>query len=190
LPFQLLAIIILSINFGKKSPLIIEVLMNITDTIKQAKALRREDKLEESQELLLSLLEEYPHDPLVLFEVGGSYDVMGWEQDAIPYYEQAIQHGLDGPDLQECLVCLGSSYRVVGDNQEAVDILEDALEQFPDNKSSKAFLALAYYSNDQVEDAVRILFELLLETTDDENILAYADPLDFYKDHLDGNWDE
>jgi tetratricopeptide (TPR) repeat protein len=159
-------------------------------TIKEAKALRRKDKLEESQELLLSLLQEYPHDPQVLFEVGGSYDVMGLEPEAIPYYERAVQQGLEGVDLQECLVCLGSSYRVVGESQEAVDILEEAIEQFPDNNSSKAFLALAYYSNNQAEDAVRTLFELLLETTNDENILAYADPLDFYKDHLDGNWDE
>jgi tetratricopeptide (TPR) repeat protein len=158
--------------------------------IKQAKELRREDKLEDSQELLLSLLQEYPHDPLFLFEVGGSYDVMGWEEDAIPYYERAIQQGLEGSDLQECLVCLGSSYRVMGDYQESIDILEEALEQFPDNKSSKAFLALAYYSNDQKEESVRTLFELLLETTNDENILGYAGPLEFYKDHLDGNWDE
>jgi len=164
--------------------------MNKAETIKRAKALRREDKLEDSQDLLLDLLEEYTNDPQVLFEVGGSFDVMGWEEDAIPYYEQAIQQGLEGVDLQECLVCLGSSYRIVGDSQEAVDILEDALDRFPDNNSSKAFLALAYYSNDQVEEAIRTLFELLLETTKDENVLTYAEPLSFYKDHLDGDWDE
>jgi tetratricopeptide (TPR) repeat protein len=164
--------------------------MDKTETINKAKALRREDRLEESQELLLALQQEYPLDPLVLFEVGGSYDVMGLEPEAIPYYEQAVQQGLEGSDLQECLVCLGSSYRVVGESQEAVDILEDAIEQFPDNNSSKAFLALAYYSNDQVEESVRTLLALLLETTNDENILAYADPLDYYKDNLDEVWEE
>jgi tetratricopeptide (TPR) repeat protein len=158
--------------------------------ITQAKALRRKDKLEESQELLISLLQEYPHDAQVLFEVGGSYDVMGLEPEAIPYYERAVQQGLEGADLQECLVCLGSSYRVVGESQEAVDILEEALEQFPDNYSSKAFLALAYYSNGQADEAVRTLLELLLTTTKDENILAYSDPLDYYKDNLDEVWEE
>jgi tetratricopeptide (TPR) repeat protein len=115
---------------------------------------------------------------------------MGLEPEAIPYYEQAVQRGLEGADLQECLVCLGSSYRVVGESQEAVDLLEDAIDQFPDNNSSRAFLALAYYSTDQVEDSVRTLMELLLETTKDENILAYADPLDYYKDNLDDVWEE
>jgi tetratricopeptide (TPR) repeat protein len=164
--------------------------MNKTETINKAKELRREDNLEESQELLLSLLGEYPHDPQVLFEVGGSYDVLGLEPEAIPYYEQAIQQGLADDELQECLVCLGSSYRVVGESQEAVDILEDAIEQFPDNNSSKAFLALAYYSNDQVEEAMSLLLELLLTTTKDEEILTYANALDYYKDNLDEIWEE
>lgn len=71
-------------------------------TIAQAKKLRQEDQLEESQELLLELLYDHPDDPLVLYEVGGSYDVLGEEPEAIPYYQQAIAAGLAGDDLQEC----------------------------------------------------------------------------------------
>jgi tetratricopeptide (TPR) repeat protein len=164
--------------------------MDKEDILNRAKSLRKEDNLEESQELLLTLLEQHPHDPQVLFEVGGSFDVMGLEPEAIPYYEQAIQAGLEGPELQECLVCLGSSYRLTGEYQEAIDILEEAIDQFPENNSSKAFLALAYYSNNQVEEAIRLLLELLLTTTGDENILAYTGPLDYYKDNLDEMWEE
>ena len=164
--------------------------MDKEETLIRAKSLRKQDNLEESQELLLTLLEQYPHDPQVLFEVGGSYDVLGLEPEAIPYYEQAIQLGLEGPELQECLVCLGSSYRITGEHQEAVDILEEAKEQFPENNSSKAFLALAYYSNDQVEEAIQLLLDLLLTTTRDENILTYAVPLDYFKDNLDEIWEE
>lgn len=164
--------------------------MDKSDSIKKAKLLRREDKLEESQDLLLSLLQFYPHDPQVLFELGGSYDVMGLEPEAIPYYEQAVQLGLAGDELHECLVCLGSSYRVVGESQEAVDILEDAIEQFPDKNSSKAFLALAYYSNGQVEEAMSTLLGLLLATTRDEDVLAFGGALDYYKDNLDEVWEE
>ena len=56
----------------------------IEDTIARAKKLRREDELEASQELLLDLLAEHPNDPVVLYEVGGSYDVLGEEKQAIP----------------------------------------------------------------------------------------------------------
>lgn len=162
--------------------------MNIEETISRAKALRQQDELEESQSLLLSLLDEHPDDPLVLFEVGGSYDLLGEEKEAIPYYRKAIKAGLDGPDLQECLICLGSSCRVIGEFREAVDTLETAVADFPENNSGRAFLALAYYSNDQPEEAIRLLLELLLETTEDEDILAYADTLDYYKDNLDEEW--
>jgi tetratricopeptide (TPR) repeat protein len=164
--------------------------MQKEQTIAEAKSLRQEDNLEESQNLLLSLLEEFPEDPLVLFEVGGSFDVMGEEEEAIPYYQKAIEAGLSGNDLQECLICLGSNYRILGDYQEAVDTLEDAVNQFPDSGSVKAFLAVALYSNDQFEEAVRLLLTLLLNTTKDEDILAYGDTLDFYKDNLDDVWIE
>jgi tetratricopeptide (TPR) repeat protein len=163
--------------------------MDKVETLTRAKELRQSDKLEESQDLLLALLEEYPQDPQVLFEVGGAYDVMGWENLAIPYYQDSINQGLEGPELQECLVCLGSSLRFIGEADEAVSTLLKATEQFPENNSGRAFLALAYFSNDQYEESVRLLLELLLDTTEDTGILAYEETLDFYKDNLDEVWE-
>ena len=162
----------------------------IEETIDRAKALRQKDELEASQELLLELLAEHPSNPSVLYEVGGSYDVLGEENEAIPYYQQAIKAGLDGDDLQECLVCLGSSQRYVGQFEEAVETLAKAVKQFPDDNSGKVFLALAYYSDGREDEAVQLLLELLLQTTKDEKILAYADTLDYYKDNLDEVRDE
>lgn len=153
--------------------------------IEKARALRRNDDVETSQELLLELLDYRPDHPLVLFEVGGSYDVIGEEEMAIPYYRRAIEAGLDGNDLQECLICLGSTLRVIGEHEDAVNFLEQAVDEFPNRNSGRAFLALAHYSNGEADQAVQILLSLLLETTSDEDILAYADTLDYYKDNLD-----
>lgn len=159
--------------------------MNKTETIARARQLRQQDQLEASQELLFQLMKQYPDDPLVLFEVGGSFDVLGQEADAIPYYQEAIEAGLSGADLQECLVCLGSSQRVTGQFDEAVDTLEEAVAQFPDNNSGRVFLALAYYSQGEYEAATRLLLSLLLETTQDDDILAYNGALEYYKENLD-----
>ena len=159
-------------------------------TIEKARKLRSEDDLEESQELLLELLEEYPEDPLVLFEVGGSYDVLGEAYDAINYYQQAIQHELQELDLQECMICLGLNQQFISQPSQAVETLEDAAAQFPQDNSIRTFLALAKYSNDEPDEAVSLLLELLLQTTKDESILTYADTLDYYKDNLDEVWDE
>lgn len=162
----------------------------LTSKLEEARKLRDEDQLEASQEILLALLEDHADNATVLYEVGGSYDVLGEERDAIPYYEQAIDAGLVGDDLQECLICLGSCNRVIGEFEESVEALETTVSQFPDNKSGHVFLALAYYSNDQKEDAMRTLMEVLLETTQNEDILSYADVFEFYKDNLEEVWDE
>lgn len=158
-------------------------------TVQEARQLRREDDLEHSQAKLLALMEDYPDHPLVLFEVGGSYDVMGEVEMAIPYYRRAIDAGLDGADRQECLICLGSSLRVIGETEEAVETLEQASDEFPSNNSGRVFLSLAHYSNGDPDLAVSGLLAILLETTRDPDILAYADALDYYKDNLDETLD-
>ncbi|MEM7114246.1 MAG: tetratricopeptide repeat protein [Chloroflexota bacterium] len=164
--------------------------MNKEETIAEARDLRRADELEESQELLLTLLKQHPKDPVILYEVAGSYDVLGEEPQAIPYYQQAIRAGLGGDDLQECLVCLGSSLRYVGKYEDAVAVLKKAHTDFPDSRSAQVFLALAYYSDGQDDEAVRLLLNLLLQTTQDEEISAFADALEYYKDNLDETWEE
>jgi tetratricopeptide (TPR) repeat protein len=166
------------------------VTVNIEETIARAKELRRADELEESLELLLDLLGEHPDDPLVLHEVGGAYDLLGEVDDAIVYYQKALDAGLAGDPLQECLLCLGICQRGVGEFDAAVATLATAVDQFPERNSSRVFLALAYYSNDQPDEAVRLLLDLLLKTTQDPDIQSYADTLDYYKDNLDEVWDE
>jgi len=163
---------------------------DLTTKLEEARKLRDEDELEASQEILLALLEDHSDNATVLYEVGGSYDVLGEERDAISYYEKAVEADLEGDDLQECLICLGSCNRVIGEFEDSVQWLETAVKQFPDNKSGHVFLSLAYYSNDQKEDAMRTLMEVLLETTENEDIQSYADVFEFYKDNLEEVWDE
>lgn len=163
---------------------------DIHERVTEARSLRREDDLEESQALLLDLLEEYPHHPLVLFEVGGSYDVMGEEELAIPYYRNAITEGLSGDDRQECLVCLGSSLRVVGEAEEAVDVLRQAVEEYPDRPSARVFLALALQADGDVNEAVAALLDVILETTTDEDIKAFSGAIEYYRDELRGELDD
>lgn len=157
--------------------------------IERARSLREDDELEDSQAILLGLLDSYPDDPVLLFEVGGSFDVLGEEPQAIPYYQKAIEAGLDGDDLQECLVCLGSSLRYTGRADEAVEVLEAAVDEYPGNGPAQVFLALAYYSDGRHEEALRTLLSVLLETTRDEEILGYRETLEYYSDNLDEEWE-
>jgi len=164
--------------------------MEKATTLERAKDLRDDDLLDESLEMLLSLLEEHPDDPQVLFEVGGIYDLMDSANEAIPYYHRAIELGLEGPDLQECYICFGICQRAVGDYPESLETLEQAAELFPKDNSIKVFLAMTLYSNGRNHDAVKLLLELLAETSSDEEIGIYRDTIEFYKDNLDEVWDE
>ena len=134
--------------------------------------------------MLLALLEENEKHPLVLFEVGGSYDVLGDEEKAIPYYRRAVSAGLEGEDLQECLICLGNTLGIVGELDESVTVLESARKQFPDKPSTRIFLALAYHYNNQPDDAVGTLLDVILHTSEDPDIQAFAGTLEYYRDEL------
>jgi tetratricopeptide (TPR) repeat protein len=162
--------------------------MDKDKTIERARELRGNDELDASLELLLPLLEEYHDDALVLFEVGGAYDILGMAPEAIPYYETAIENGLDDPELEECYVCLGTSHRVIGEFEDSVDVLEKAVERYPESYGAKAFLAIAYYGNGQYAESVQMLMEALLDTTADEEIQSYSDTLDYFKNNLDEVW--
>lgn len=162
--------------------------MSKDETIVQARKLRGDDQLEASLELLLPLLEEFQDDSMVLFEVGGAYDILGMTEEAIPYYEKAIEHGLDDPELEECYICLGTSHRVIGEFSDAVGVLEQAVERYPESSGAKAFLAIAYYGNEQYSESVTLMMDLLLDTTADEEIQSYSDTLAYFKDNLDEVW--
>ena len=68
---------------------------DLTTRLEEARNLREEDELEASQEIFLELLNEYPDNTTVLYEVGGSYDLLGEEREAIPFYEKAIEVDAD-----------------------------------------------------------------------------------------------
>jgi tetratricopeptide (TPR) repeat protein len=164
--------------------------VNKEETIARAKELRDVDEMEESQALLLELLQEYPEDAQILYEVGGAYDLLEEARKAVGYYQQAVDAGLTGEDLQECLLCLGICQRGLGDADEAVVTLQKAVEKFPESNVAQLFLALAYYSDGQDDEAVRSLLTVLLATTEDEEVLAYVDTLEYYKDNLDEVWEK
>lgn len=163
---------------------------DIHERVAEARQLRRDDDLEESQALLLDLLEEYPEHPLVLFELGGAYDVLGEEELAVPYYRQAIANGLSGEDRQECLVCLGSSLRVIGETAEAIEVLQQAVEEYPDRPSARIFLALALLAEGEANEAVADLLDVILSTTANEDIKAFAGTIEYYRDELRGELDD
>jgi len=153
-------------------------------TLEKAVSLRKSGKLKESNEILVNLAAQHPNDAMVQYQCAWSYDVLEREEEAIYYYERAIELGLPLEDLKEAYLGLGSTYRTIGEFKKSKELLEKAIGQFDDN-ALKVFYAMTLYNLNQSEEALEILLKLIAETSNDESIQQYAKAIGFYADKLD-----
>jgi len=127
-------------------------------------------------ELLASLRDldcRYPNVAEINYQLAWTYEVLEREAEAVPLYEKAIALGLPENELCGALLGLGSTLRLTGETARAVEVLRSATAQFPDNKELDAFLALALHETGQHAEALRILIDVLCETSEDTGITAY-----------------
>ncbi|MGI2326780.1 tetratricopeptide repeat protein [Planococcus sp. YIM B11945] len=157
--------------------------------LKKALGLRTEKNYGESNQLLQQLAADFPDDPFVHYQCAWSYDVLGKEAQAVPYYEKAIRLGLQGKDMEGAFIGLGSTYRTLGKYQKSKEVITDALEMFPENRAMQAFLAMALYNLGDFAKAMELMLTCLTETSEDEDIKAYKKALRFYADKLDQVWE-
>ncbi|MCA1031274.1 tetratricopeptide repeat protein [Bacillus timonensis] len=150
--------------------------------------LRKVEAYEESNQLLRKLVMEQPNDPFIHYQCAWSYDVMGEESKAVPFYEKAIQLGLSGSDLEGALLGLGSTYRTLEEYEKSKKTLMKGMELFPQNNAIKVFYAMTLYNSKEHESAMEVLLTCLTETTNDKEILRYKKAIDFYRSRLDEVW--
>ena len=150
--------------------------------------LREEGKLKESNEILTNLVKEYPNDAMVNYQCAWSFDVLGLEINAVPYYEKTILIGLDDEDLQSAFLGLGSTYRTLGQYEKSKEVFEKALFRFPENRAIKVFYAMILYNLKEHSKAMEILLCNLTQTSLDGNIKKYKKAIEFYSDKLDRIW--
>ena len=150
--------------------------------------LRNEGKHKESNDLLLKLIEEYPDDAFINYQCAWSFDVLGLEVEAVPFYEAAIQLGLSGKDLEGAILGLGSTYRTIGDYEKSKTIFLKGMELFPSNRAIQVFYSMTLYNLNDHSSAMELLLKCLIDTTKDEELLSYKKAINFYKDRLDHIW--
>lgn len=158
------------------------------DVMQLALILRQEHKLEQSNELLLQLVEDLPHNAFVNYQCAWSFDMLGKEAQAVPYYEQAIALGLQDDDLQGAYIGFGSTLRTLGRYTESEALFERATAQFPANLALQTFYAMTLFNVQKHEQAMGILLTILTKSTTDPSILSYAKAINFYADKLNTTW--
>lgn len=154
------------------------------EDIQRAIELRRESQHTEALAILLDLYNAHPNDAKVNYELACTYDHQGVEDEAIGFYEHAIQCGLAGEDLRGALIGLGSSYRCVERFGDAARVLHKGAAEFPDAHEFDVFLALTQYNMGDHAEAMRLLLMHIAEHTDDQATQKYRRAISFYAEHL------
>ena len=156
--------------------------------LEEAIQLRSEGKLNESNELLMSLVLKFPKDAEVNYQCAWSFDVLGLEDVAVDYYEEAIRLGLDNTDAMNAYIGLGSTYRALGKYEKSKMTLEEGIKHFPTNNALKTFYAMVLYNLGSHRNAMELLLTCLMNTTEDTDIHSYKKAIEFYTDKLDQTW--
>ncbi|QUW20276.1 tetratricopeptide repeat protein [Sporosarcina sp. Marseille-Q4063] len=156
--------------------------------IDKAIEMRKTGKQKESNELLIKLVDEYPNDAFINYQCAWSFDVLGLESKAVSYYENAIQLGLSGKDLEGAIIGLGSTYRTLGEYAKSEEIFQKGIDLYPNNEAIKVFYAMTLYNLKEHGRAMELLLNSLIETTTNEEILDYKKAIGFYSDKLDQTW--
>lgn len=164
------------------------ILLGVKTMLTKAIQLIKNKEYNNAQTLLLELLQKNPHDAEANFYCASTYDAIGLEREAIPYYEKAIANGIDGEYLQQTYIQLGSSYRALGEYEKAKQIFEKGIEQFPDNLALQTFLAMTLYNLREDKKAMTILLHVVVKSSSDSWIEKYRNALQFYSEHLDETW--
>ena len=154
----------------------------------RALELRKENKKKESNHILFKMAEEYPDHAFINYQCAWSFDVLGEESKAVPFYEKAIKQGLSGKDLEGAILGLGSTYRTLGEYEKSEKVLLEGMKLFPTNRAMQVFYTMTLYNLSEHKKAMEFLLKCLIDTTTDSEILSYKEAINFYRDKLDEIW--
>ncbi|MBY0004049.1 tetratricopeptide repeat protein [Priestia aryabhattai] len=161
----------------------------MNNKLDKALALRKNGNHKESNELLSELVKEFPDDALYNYQCAWSFDILGEEEKAVPFYENAIKIGLPSKeDMEGAVLGLGSTYRALGEYEKSKKTFLKGIELFPDNHVIKVFYSMTLYNLKEHSKAMELILKCLLNTTSDNEILSYKKALNFYSDKLDQTW--
>ena len=141
--------------------------------LEKAIDLRKDGYYEESNEILTNMVERFSDSSSINYQCAWSFDLLGEEAKAVPFYEKAIQLGLTSEELEGALIGLGSTYRTLGEYEKSKRVFLRGIEEFPENRAMKTFYSMTLYNLKEHSKAMELLLKCLIETTNDPEIINY-----------------
>lgn len=161
----------------------------MTKKLAKAIELRTQKQFTKAEKIFCELISEYPESGETFYHYAWLCDNMERELEAYPKYEKALELGLEKEDLEGCYLGLGSTYRCIGEYEKSVNLLEKAISEFPENGEFKVFKAMSLYNLNNYEEAMKILLNLIGETSNDRGIQNYRKAIKYYSDKLSIKFD-
>lgn len=141
--------------------------------LNQVFATRDRSHMAPTIEKLLRVLDKFPEEAEVLYEVGGAFDTDGQETIAADYYQRALDAGLEGKWLRQCYLQYGSTLRNLGRFDESLALLKEGLALFPNSESLTVFKALTLQAMGDSAPALGSLLVLIADRLHTEEIMRY-----------------
>lgn len=163
-------------------------MVDLESRLAEAVRLRESGNTEQALEILVDLHREQPDDAQVNLQSAWANDKLGREREAVPFYERAIELGLEDAELRDALLGLGSTYRALGAYDKALTTLDRAVATFPNDTGLVVFRAMALYNAHQYKEACETLLRVLSATTAASDIAVYREAIDLYAADLDRTW--
>lgn len=156
--------------------------------IEEAISLRESGEYAASIERWRRLIQQEPDNGFLHYQCAWSHDAMGNESEAVPYYVNSIQLGLDDKNLQGAYLGLGSTYRTLGEYEKSQLVFEKGIGRFPENKALTVFYSMTLYNMNEHSQAMELLLTCIGESSQDSTIEPYKKAIRFYADQLDTVW--
>lgn len=123
------------------------------------------------------------------YHLAWTYDTLGLEKEAVPYYEAALTGELSEEDRAGALLGLGSTYRTLGEYESSEKIFEIGVHEFPERREFQVFMAMVQYNLKEHKQAMKLLLQEIAEHSSNPGVQRYKRAIAFYADKLDERWD-
>ena len=123
--------------------------------------------------LLKKLDARFPNVAEIIYQIAWTLDALGRPAEALPFYEKAVALGLPPNELSGALIGLSSALRTLGQATRAIEVLESGQRQFPENREFEVFLAIALHNAGRHTEAIQLLVNTLVDSSEDIGITAY-----------------
>lgn len=153
-------------------------------TVEQAIHHRSLGNHREALHVLLAIHEERPDDAGVAYQLGLTCMGMHNDRDAIRWFSRAVELRLPPHEDRDAVLgwtaCLRGQRRYF----EAAKVLVEGQKRHPDDPGLRVFHALVMHQMGMHREAVALLVNVLINTSDAERIQDLAPALAYYADQL------